>query len=75
MKKDRYPLPLIPNLLDRLRTARTFTKMDLRASFQRFMNDVFKDMLDVCVVVYLDDILIFSDNPAKHHDHIRKVLR
>jgi len=26
------------------------------------MNDVFSDLLDVCVVVYLDDILIYSDN-------------
>jgi hypothetical protein len=45
------------------------------ASFQRFMNNVFKDMLDVCVVIYLDDILIYSDDPAKHNDHVRKVLR
>ena len=29
------------------------------APFQRFMSEVFKD---VCVVVYLDDILIYSDN-------------
>ena len=110
-KKDRYPLPLIPNLLDRL--ARSFTKLDLRgaynlvriadgvewktefrtrygsykflvmhygltnapASFQRFMNDIFKDMLDVCVVIYLDDILIYSDNPAEHDNHVREVLR
>ena len=30
------------------------------ATFQRLMNHVFKDLLDVCVIVYLDDILIFS---------------
>jgi hypothetical protein len=45
------------------------------ASFQRFMNDVFKDLLDVCVVVYLDDILIFSENPVEHEKHVREVLR
>ena len=72
--KDQYPLPLIPDLLDHLHTACTFTKMDLHALFQCFMNNVFKDMLDVCVVVYLDNILIFSDNLAKHHNHICKVL-
>jgi len=33
------------------------------ASFQCFMNKVFKDILDVCVAVYLDDITIYSDNP------------
>ena len=31
------------------------------AVFQIFMNDIFTDMLD-CVIVYLDDILIYSDN-------------
>jgi RNase H-like domain found in reverse transcriptase/Reverse transcriptase (RNA-dependent DNA polymerase) len=43
--------------------------------FQRFMNDVFGDLLDVCVVVYLDNILIYSDDPAKHREHIHEVLR
>jgi Reverse transcriptase (RNA-dependent DNA polymerase) len=45
------------------------------AVFQCFMNDVFGDMLDVCVVVYLDDILIYSDNLATHREHVREVLR
>ena len=27
------------------------------AAFQHFMNDIFSDLLDVCVIVYLDDIL------------------
>ena len=45
------------------------------ASFQRFMNDIFKDLLDVCVVVYLDNILIYSDNPDEHKNHVREVLR
>jgi Reverse transcriptase (RNA-dependent DNA polymerase) len=45
------------------------------AVFRRFMNDVFGDLLDVCVVVYLDDILIYSDNPVKHREHICEVLR
>ena len=32
-KKDRYPLPLIPNLLDRLRGSRIYTKIDLRGAY------------------------------------------
>jgi len=32
------------------------------AAFQRFINDVFSDLLDVCVVVYLDNILIYSND-------------
>ena len=36
------------------------------APFQRFMSEVFKDFLDVRVVVYLADILIYFDNPGQH---------
>jgi Reverse transcriptase (RNA-dependent DNA polymerase) len=43
--------------------------------FQQFMNDIFGDMLDVCVIVYLDDILIYSDNPVKHREHVCEVVR
>ena len=44
------------------------------AAFQRFMNDIFSDMLDVCFLVYLDDILIYSDNMEQHREHVREVL-
>jgi len=43
-------------------------------SFQRFMNDVFSDMIDVSIVIYLD-ILIYSNNLADHHKHIKEVLQ
>ena len=112
-KKDRYPLPLIADLLDAPGKARIYTKLDLRhayhllrispgdewktafrsrygsyefrvvpegltnapSAFQRFLNHIFADLLDVTVVVYLDDILIYSDNPADHTKHVREVLR
>ena len=45
------------------------------ASFQRFMNDIFSDLLDVNVTCYLDDILIYSDDPSEHRKHVREVLR
>src|SRR5262249_45864599 len=45
------------------------------AAFQHFMNDVFKDLLDVCVTVYLDDILIYSDNLEEHRKHVHEVLK
>ena len=32
------------------------------AVFQRMMNEIFRDVLDTIVVIYLDDILIFSQN-------------
>ncbi len=43
-------------------------------AFQRFVNDIFADMLDVSVVVYLDDILIYSNNPVEHWEHVCEVL-
>ncbi|KAF8831748.1 hypothetical protein HHX47_DHR1001045 [Lentinula edodes] len=112
-KKDRYPLPLISDLLDAPKRAKIYTKLDLAhayhlvriaegdewkttfrtrygsyewkvmpfgltnapAAFQRFVNDIFSDMLDVCVIVYLDDILIYSDTPEEHREHVKEVLR
>ena len=112
-KKDRYPLPLISDLLTTAGKARMYTTLDLRhayhlvritegdewktafwtrygsfewlvmpfgltnvpAAFQRFMNDIFSDLLEVYVIIYLDDILIYSENPADHKKHVREVLR
>jgi hypothetical protein len=45
------------------------------AAFQHFMNDIFRDMLDTKVVIYLDDILIFSKNQEDHKKDIKEVLR
>ena len=45
------------------------------ATFQHFMNDIFSDLLDTFMVVYLDDILIYSENPKQHIEHVREVLR
>ena len=36
------------------------------SAFQHFMNEVFSDLIDVSVVVYLDNILIYSNNLAEH---------
>jgi len=45
------------------------------ASFQHFMNEIFSDMIDVSIVIYLDDILIYSENLANHQKHIKEVLQ
>ena len=39
------------------------------------MNDIFSNLLDVCVIIYLDDILIYSNNMSEHHQHIKEVLK
>src|SRR5882724_4149149 len=44
------------------------------ATFQIFMNDIFTDMIDIIVIIYLDDILINSDNISKHKAHIWELL-
>jgi hypothetical protein len=107
-KKNRNPLPLISGLLDRLRTVKIFTKLDLRGAynlfkirlddewktifrtryghfeytvmpfgltnapviFQHLMNDIFREYMDEFVVVYLDDILIFSKDQETHDKHV-----
>ncbi|XP_056408888.1 uncharacterized protein LOC130318520 [Hyla sarda] len=42
--------------------------------FQEFVNYIFRDLLYTCMVVYLDDILIFSSNLEQHREHVRQVL-
>ncbi|KAF8747707.1 hypothetical protein RHS01_11295 [Rhizoctonia solani] len=38
------------------------------------MNNLFRDLIDVTVVIYLDNILIFSEDPKDHPTHVREVL-
>lgn len=45
------------------------------ATWQHFINKIFANMVDVSVVVYLDNILIFSDNPEDHKQHVKEVLK
>jgi len=40
------------------------------ATFQQFVNSTFTYMLDICVIIYLDDILIYSQDLASHKNHI-----
>ncbi|MBW0530118.1 hypothetical protein O181_069833, partial [Austropuccinia psidii MF-1] len=39
-------------------------------SFQKLVNDIFQDLLDVFVVVYLDEIMVFSKSEEKHVTHV-----
>ena len=45
------------------------------ATFMCLMNDVFKEELDSIVIIYLDDILIFSENEEQHKIDLERVLR
>ncbi|KAJ1571927.1 hypothetical protein NDA15_000371 [Ustilago hordei] len=44
------------------------------AHFQSFINDIFRDIIGIYVVVYLDDFLIFSDTEEAHVKHVTEVL-
>jgi hypothetical protein len=42
--------------------------------FMYLMNSVFMDYLDKFVVVFIDDILIYSQNEEEHEEHLKMVL-
>ena len=44
------------------------------AAFQRFGNSIFTGMLDMCIVVYLDNILIYSSDLTSYRKHVQDVL-
>ncbi len=45
------------------------------ASFQSYINGVLRPYLDITVIVYLDDVLVFLRNPSQHEKHVREVLK
>jgi hypothetical protein len=111
--KNRHPLPLITESLERLAQAKVYTKLDVReayhmiriregdelktafktryghseytvmpfgltntpAQFQAYMNEALAGLVDITCIVYLDDILVFSDNGEEHIEHVKEVLR
>jgi hypothetical protein len=53
----------------------SFGLTNVTAFFMYLMNSVFMDYLDKFVVVFINDILIYSQNEQEHEEHSRKVLQ
>lgn len=43
--------------------------------FQNFMNEVLRELLNKSVIVYIDDILIWSSNPSEHRHQVKQVFQ
>ena len=43
-------------------------------ALQHFMNDIFSDLLNMCIIIYLDNILIYSEDMTQYKKHIKEVL-
>ena len=56
-------------------TVMPFGLTNTLASFQRFINEVLREHLNIFIITYLNDILIFLKNYNEHIEHIRKVLK
>jgi hypothetical protein len=52
----------------------SFGLTNVPAYFIYLMNTVFMDNLDKFVVVFIDDILVYSHNEQEHEEYLRKVL-
>ncbi|KAL0544726.1 hypothetical protein IC582_019848 [Cucumis melo] len=52
----------------------SFGLMNAPVVFMDLMNIVFKDFLDTFVIVFIDDILVYSKTETEHDEHLRMVL-
>ncbi|GJU71051.1 reverse transcriptase domain-containing protein [Tanacetum coccineum] len=73
--KNRYPLPRIDDLFNQLQGSRYFSKIDLQSVFMDLMNRVCKPYLDKFVIVFIDEILIYSKTKEDHEVHLGLVLK
>src|SRR6266480_4261223 len=52
-----------------------FELANVPVTFQIYINKTLSDLLDVCCIVYLNDILIYSTSRGEHHCHVQTVLK
>jgi hypothetical protein len=51
-----------------------FSLTNAPATCQALVNDVLQEHLDIFIVAYLDDILIYSQSKKEHKEHVYKIL-
>ena len=51
-----------------------FRLLNAPTTFMHLMNDIFRQYLDKFIIVFLDDILIYSKSVEEHEDNLRLVL-
>ena len=56
-------------------TVMPFGLTNVPAVFQHMANDIFRDLLDVCLIIYLDDLLVYSKTQEEHDSHVLLVLK
>ena len=44
-------------------------------TWQAFINNILQEYLNIFVVIYLDNILIYSENETEHVVHVKKILK
>ena len=48
----------------------SFELSNISASFQNYINNILQNYLDVFCIIYIDDILIYSNNLDNHWKHV-----
>nr|GEW35244.1 hypothetical protein [Tanacetum cinerariifolium] len=70
---NHYPLPRINDLFDQLQVM-VFGLINLPVVFMDLMNRVCKPYLDKFIIVFIDDILIYSKDEEEHEKHLKIIL-
>jgi Reverse transcriptase (RNA-dependent DNA polymerase) len=52
-----------------------FKLINALTTYQTLINNILKEYLDDFIIIYLNDILIYSKNEKEHTGHIIKVLK
>ncbi|GJR12157.1 putative reverse transcriptase domain-containing protein [Tanacetum coccineum] len=79
--KNRYPLSRIDDLFDQLQGSRVYSKIDLRSGYHQLRvreedipKTAFRTRYDKFMIVFIDDILIYSKSEEEHVEHLKSIL-